>query len=116
MNIHENMDTNHEFIYDESVGILEQDFMIETRALILEMYRRFLVDDSKSEYLNEYDRKWFNTIEEEKRLKYDPNKIFENTKKEEEKVERGNIDVALVKVEESFLKKILNKILKILRK
>ena len=28
MKIHENMDTNYEFIYDESVVILEQNFIV----------------------------------------------------------------------------------------
>ena len=78
MKIHENMDTNYEFIYDESVGILEQNFMVETKALIIEMYRRFLVEDSQNEYWKEYDKKCFYAIEEEKRAKYDPNKLFEN--------------------------------------
>lgn len=113
MNIHENMDTDYEFIYNESVGILEQDFMIETKALIIEMYKRFLAEDSQNEYWEEYDKKCFNVIEENKRKKYDSNKIFENTKKEEVK---ENKEITLVKVEESFLRKILNKIVKILKK
>lgn len=69
MKIHENMDTDYEFVYDESVGILEQNFMIETKALIVEMYRRFLSDESESEYWEEYNKKCLNIIEEEKKKK-----------------------------------------------
>lgn len=116
MNIHENMDTNHEFIYDESVGVLEQNFMVETKALIIEMYRRFLSDDSESEYWREYDKKCLNIIEEEKRVKYNPNKIFENIKKEDYNRQKENQEMSLVKVEESFLKRILNKLVRIFKK
>lgn len=116
MSIHENMDTDYEFIYDESVGILEQNFMVETKALIIEMYRRFLVEDSDKKYWEEYDKKCLNIIEEEKRKKYDPDKIFENTKKEENDVPEEKVEVALIRIEESFFKRILNKILRIFKK
>ena len=116
MNIHENMDTNHEFFYNESVGVLEQDFMIETKALIIEMYRRFLIEDSQNEYWKKYDEKCFNIIEEEKRLKYNPDKLFEITKKEEKNEPKEDVEIAVVKVEESFLRKILNKIARIFKK
>lgn len=116
MNIHENMDTDYEFVYDETVGILEQNFMIETKALIIEMYKRFLIEDSQNEYWKSYDKKCFNIIEEEKRKRYNPNNIFENTKKEEINLQNRNMEITLVKVEESFLKKILNKIAKIFKK
>lgn len=116
MNIHENMDTDYEFVYDETVGILEQNFMIETKALIIEMYKRFLIEDSQNEYWKSYDKKCFNIIEEEKRKRYNPNNIFENTKKEEINLQNRNMEITLVKVEESFLKKILNKIVKIFKK
>lgn len=119
MNIHENMDTDYEFIYDESVGILEQNFMIETKALIVEMYRRFLSEDSESKYWEEYNKLCFNVIEEEKRKKYDPNNIFNNDKNKRLKsvVEKTeNTEITLVKVEESFLKKLLNKLKRILKK
>lgn len=116
MNIHENMDTDYEFVYDETVGILEQNFMIETKALIIEMYKRFLIEESQNEYWKSYDKKCFNIIEEEKRKRYNPNNIFENTKKEEINLQNRNMEITLVKVEESFLKKILNKIVKIFKK
>lgn len=117
MKIHENMDTDYEFIYDESVGILEQNFMVETKALIIEMYRRFLVEDSQNEYWKEYDKKCFNAIEEEKRAKYDPNKLFENpNNKETQDIQEEKIETSLVKVEENFFKRILNKLAKILKK
>lgn len=115
MNIHENMDTDYEFVYDESVGILEQNFMVETKALIIEMYRRFLIDDSQNEYWKEYDKKCFDTIETEKRAKYNPDKLFDNYKGIQETKEE-KIETSLVKVEESFFKRILNKLVKILKK
>lgn len=110
MNVHEQMDTNHEFVYNESVGLLEQNFMVETKALIVEMYRRFLADEAENEYWKEYDKKCFEIIEEEKRRKYNPDKVFDSidVKKDsgEESLEKSELPI--VKVEENFFKKLLN--------
>jgi len=110
MNVHERMDTDYVFIYDESVGLLEQNFMIETKALIVEMYKRFFSNENESEYWREYDQKCLSLIEEEKRRKYSPNHIFEvNTvTKISEKTNIEVAEVSVVKVEEGFFRKMLN--------
>lgn len=110
MNIHEQMDTDYKFVYNESVGLLEQDFMVETKALIIEMYRRFLADESEKEYWKEYDKKCFRIIEEEKRRKYNPDKLFDsgNVKKDLEEESIDKSEVPIVKIEENFFKKLLN--------
>ncbi|MBP3464425.1 MAG: hypothetical protein J6K45_08155 [Clostridia bacterium] len=110
MNVHEQMDTDYEFVYNESVGLLEQDFMVETKALIIEMYRRFLSDESENEYWKKYDQKCFEITENEKRKKYNPNRVFNNIDinigLDEKEVERS--ETSMVKIEESFFKKLLN--------
>jgi len=110
MNVHERMDTDYVFIYNESVGLLEQDFMIETKALIVEMYRRFFLNEFEDEYWKKYDQKCLSLIEEEKRRKYNPNDIFEENrvKKTPEKNNIDDANVSVVKVEGGFFRKMLS--------
>ena len=51
-----NMDTNYTFGYDLSKSLKEQNFMDETKALILEIYERYLAPSDEDELWKKYDR------------------------------------------------------------
>lgn len=69
-NIKNNADKSHEFKYDMTKPILEQKLMIETLALVVEVYERFLAPEEEKEIWKKYDKICLNKIEEEKRKKY----------------------------------------------
>ena len=76
-NISKNMDKDYKFEFDMSKGISEQDLMIETKALLVEIYERYLAPEEEKELWQKYDRLCLNKIEEDKKLKYG-NNIFED--------------------------------------
>lgn len=69
-NISSNMDRDYKFTFDESKGILEQNLMVETEALLVEIYERYLAPDEEKELWQKYDRFCLNKIENEKKEKY----------------------------------------------
>lgn len=88
-NVRNNMDSDYEFEYDESKGIFEQNLMVETEALLVEIYERYLATEDEKEMWQKYDRFCLNKIEEEKRAKYS-NNIFENNKYDKVIVNQSN--------------------------
>ena len=89
-NVKNNMDTNYEFKYDISKEIFEQNLMIETKALLIEIYEKYLAPIEEKELWNKYDQICLSKIEQNKREKYNIN-IFEDSKVNENKVD--NISV-----------------------
>lgn len=83
-NVRANMDTEYIWEYNDSKELEEQDFLVETKALIVEMYERYLCTEDKKEFWKKYDQVCLNMIEEKKREEYNPDNIF--TKKEQEKI------------------------------
>jgi len=82
LNISSNMDNDYKFVYDQTKGIFEQNLMVETEALLVEIYERYLAPEEEKEMWQKYDRFCLNKIEEAKKEKYDPN-IFKINKSEE---------------------------------
>lgn len=72
-NISSNMDRDYKFTFDESKGIFEQNLMVETEALLVEIYERYLAPDVEKELWQKYDRFCLDKIENEKREKYNVN-------------------------------------------
>lgn len=76
-NISNNMDKDYKFTFDESKGIFEQNLMVETEALLVELYERYLAPDIEKEVWQKYDRLCLDKIENEKRKIYNANILDE---------------------------------------
>lgn len=76
-NISNNMDKDYKFTFDESKGIFEQNLMVETEALLVEIYERYLAPDIEKEVWQKYDRLCLDKIENEKRKIYNANILDE---------------------------------------
>ncbi len=74
--IYKNRDENYSFYIDENRGILEQDYMPETKALIVKLYEKYLSNENEKDFWNEYDKLCIDEIEIEKKVKYSSN-LFE---------------------------------------
>ena len=119
-NILNNMDKNYKFTFDESKGIFEQDLMVETEALLVEIYERYLAPSEEEELWRKYDRFCLDKIENEKREKYNidifrdkntinkPNLVIRNENSLNEK-NNNNIPVEYKK------QKIFNKIVNFIK-
>ena len=116
-NLSLNMDNNYVFEYDSSKNILEQNLMNETKALLVQMYIRYLAPEEDQELWERYNRNCLNKIEQEKSNKYSYDKLFANKKYISKTIEENvTPNMNLVEYKESLIKKILNKILSIFKK
>lgn len=112
-NIYENMDTNYRFKYDYSKKLEDQDILPETKALIIEIYIKYLVEnEDEKEAWEIYKKECLNKVEEEKKARYNPDDIFKNHIVDGKPIieEYEEISVPVSKKKESFFRKILNKI------
>lgn len=101
-----NMDVNHEFEFDESKEILEQNILYPTRCILANLFRDYIAtEEDRAEILKE-EKEELNQIEEEKRKKYNPDNIFKNNPKP--KVETAKIDVSEIHTEETQTNLILS--------
>ena len=85
-NLKDNMDKEYKFILNEDSDILNQKYRIETKALFVELYEKYLAPKEDGEFWNEYDKICNNMIEEEKRIKYNSDNIFKNKKLKKEEL------------------------------
>lgn len=80
-NLKKNLDNEYEWKYDDTKTLEEQDFLIETKALLVEMYERYLCPEDKKEFWNNYDRICLKMIEDKKSEEYNTDNIFKNKNK-----------------------------------
>lgn len=62
-NIRANMDRSYKWEYDDNKKIEEQDFLVETKALIVAIYERYLCPEDKKEFWKKYDQECLEFIE-----------------------------------------------------
>lgn len=113
-NIVENKDDNYKFYLDTSKTLLEQNLMVETKALLVQIYAKYLVPENEKEKWEKYNQICINQIESEKIEKYNPENIF--IKKEQKPKENISKEWVMVKYKESIFKRFINKIKGIFRK
>ena len=106
----ENCDKNYNFNFDISKTLEEQEFLRETNAIIVTLFRDFFATEKQKEKLQKILIDNEEKYQEELRKKYNPDDLF---KKQENKViVDKKIETALVEVkEENILQKVFNKII-----
>lgn len=103
-NIQRNMDLDYKFKYDYSKTLSQQQFLDETKALIVDLYIKYISKENEKEKWDKYYKICFNLQEERKRKQYNPNNIFKNNKINERVKE--NTQLVPVK-KEIFIQKII---------
>lgn len=110
----ENCDKNYEFKFDINKSLDEQEFLRETNAIIVVLFRDYFATDTQKEKLQrillENERKY----QEELREKYNPDDIFKKKQVDIKKEEIKEENVQMVEYKEPILRRIVNKILEIL--
>ena len=108
----EKMDKNYLFKYDESKSFEEQELLIETKAIFANIFRDYWATPEQKEKIlakQNYDRM---KAEEAKREKYNPDNLFI---KKENDTKIGKNENAIVVYKESIIKRIINKVKRILK-
>lgn len=105
-NLERDMDGEYEFKYDESKNIVEQNLLNETKALLVQMYIKYLASENEKELWGKYNKICLENIEKERRIKYNPNNLFENKKLVQNNVEKYQIrKLLLLNIKNQYLRK-----------
>lgn len=112
----EKMDQNHKFKYDESKKFAEQELLIETKAILSNLFRDYWATSEQRDMILSKQNRDRIKIEEQKKEKYNPDNIFKKRNQENE-IEKNIIqnEVALVEYKESIFRRFINKIKSIFR-
>lgn len=108
----DNRDKNYIYYFDSQKDFEEQEVSQLTKVLIANIFIKYWATDQEKKKIDEYDKKQFEIIENEKWEKYNPNEIFNNN------INRKVEDNKSLIVDEhvGFLKSILNKIKNMVKK
>lgn len=109
-NIEANISEEYKWKYDNSKTLLEQKILLETKALLVEIYEKYLSEEDEKEFWKEYDKICLKNIEELKESAFKNNNIF---KAKEENIIKHEI---VERKKDTFLKKIFNKIRNIFKR
>ncbi len=108
-----NMDKEYTFFIDVSKSFEEQELLEETKAILANIFRDYWATTYQRERIKakeEYDLK---KIEEEKRNKYNPEDLFKNRRAD---IINNPYNLPMEMKKETFFKKLLNFIKKIINK
>lgn len=116
-NVQKEMDNDYEFELDKDADLLKQDLMTETKALIVQIYVRFLAPEGENELWQKYDKYCISEIEKQRREQYNPDNLFKNKQKWSIAGQAQTENIAMIKYEkETFIDKIKRFFTKILKK
>lgn len=107
--IEENMNLDYEYEINEEQDLGKQPMLIETRAILFNIFRDYLATSEQKEKIKRWEGEEARKLEQVKREKYGVD-VFKNKHKKE------NTSIIVVEnKEKSLFKRIINKIKKILK-
>ena len=112
--IEKNKDESYHFEYDKNIEYEEWNLMDETRALLYNIFKKYLATDEEKEYFTQKEKYEAYKLESEveKDQKYQYEDLFKNNKKEiEQPKNNDNIDnVYLISHKQGIFARVFNKI------
>ena len=111
--IENNKDEEYTYDYDEELEYEDWSLMPETKAILYNIFKKYLAKEEQRKYLQQKERLGNYKIESEKIKKYNSENLFKK-EKEVKKVEQEENNELIVKRDSSF-KKILEKLKSIFR-
>lgn len=87
-NIYNKMNKDYLFSIDSSKDLIDQDYMLETKALIVKMYEKYLSEDDEKEFWSKYDKICYDLKEKEKNKKYNNLNFKDNILRKDEYQEK----------------------------
>ena len=111
-NLQKDIDDTYLFHFDKSKTVFEQDLMTETKALLVQIYAKYLAPENEAELWKNYNHICQNELEKKRKENYNPNNIFKSINT----VHSTTEEVALVEVKKqswyyTHLKKLIRKIM-----
>ena len=101
----------YKFEYDKNKKLNEQQISKETRGLLALIYKNYICDKEEKEAYIKKCNTILKQIDDEKREKYSPEKIFEKNKKDETNIEQEvSKELYVVPKKTSFISRLIEKI------
>lgn len=101
----------YKFEYDKNKKLNEQQISKETRGLLALIYKDYICDKEEKEAYIKKCNTILKQIDDEKREKYSPEKIFEKNKKDETNIEQEvSKELYVVPKKTSFISRLIEKI------
>lgn len=113
----DNCDKNYKYEYNQDLAVDKQAISKEANTVIVALYMNYFANEKQKGIIEKILKQ--NSIEEEKAKneKYDVNKIFEKSKSEQDRANSSkNLPVDTSNNQDSFIKKIINKIKSLFKK
>lgn len=96
-----NMNKNHNFQVDVSKPLKEQTVLPETKAVLVNLYKKYWATDYEKERIEAKEKYDKELMEQAKREEYNPDEIFKNNKETKIDEEKVNTEEAtLVKIKD----------------
>lgn len=106
-------DTNYSFIIDKNQDFSKLKILDETEAIMVNIFRDYWASSEQKAKIKAKMQNDMKIIEEEKRKGYNPDKLF--AMKSDKEIEKcNNAELQIIVKKESFYKKIINAIKRIL--
>ena len=109
----DNRDRDYIFFFDVKKNFEKQEVSQLTKVLIANIFIKYWATDQEKKKIEENDKKQLEIIENKKREKYNPNKIFNNNNLNDKVEDNKSL---IIDENIGFFKSILNKIKNIVRK
>ena len=106
----EHKDKNYQFKFDENIDIENQKISIEAGSILAMLMLNYIANEQEKNEINNILAENEKKYEEELREKYNPDDVFED----EIKADKTSASNDLIEYKETFLKKLINKIKRIL--
>lgn len=113
----DNCDKNYKYEYNLDLAVDKQAISKEANTVIVALYMNYFANEKQKGIIEKILKQ--NSIEEEKAksVKYDVNKIFEKNKNDQVRANKSeNLPVDISNNQDSFIKKIINKIKSLFKK
>jgi len=113
----DNCDKNYKYEYNLDLAVDKQAISKEANTVIVALYMNYFANEKQKGIIEKILKQ--NSIEEEKAKseKYDVNKIFEKNQNEHNGANKSeNLPIDISNNQESFIKKIINKIKSLFKK
>lgn len=116
--INKNKDECYILEYDENLDFKDWSLMSETKALLYNLFKKYLATNEQKQYFVEKERLEIYQLEKEKSKKYNQNEVFKNkkTQKTEEEFIENKENVSLIEYKETYFTRVKKFIIKLLHK
>jgi len=109
-----NMDKEYDFRIIDFDNFQGQDMLKETETILAVLFRDYWATEEQRKRILEKEKYDLDILEQEKRERYNPDNLFKNKHKENDKIVENNTNTALIEYKESFFTKLKDFIFKIL--